>query len=370
MQKEVIDFLDKNFKVYRQKKLSGRYITFSQIEPLLLNLTKKFKGIVLGESFNNLPIYKITIGNGKKKILFWSQMHGNESTGTKALFDLFHFFENPLNLSDLRNTILKECTLVFIPMLNPDGAKLYTRLNAQNIDLNRDAVALKAPESKLLQKALQDFKPDYCFNLHDQRTIFSVGAKNCPATISLLAPSEDQERTITEGRKKTMQVVIAINNVLQELIPNQMGRYTDEFYPTATGDNFQKAGFNTVLIEAGHFKDDYRREITRKYNFIALVTGINQIISDSEFNYKDYFKIPENKKDYFDAIYTNVKIKNKKYCFGMTYKEELKNNKIHFIPKIKKIGMLDTYNADKFIEKEIEHFSIKEFENALSNQII
>lgn len=59
-------------------------------------------------------------------------------------------------------------------MLNPDGAEAYTRVNGNNIDLNRDAVARKAKESKLLRTALEAFKPQFCFNLHDQRTIFNV----------------------------------------------------------------------------------------------------------------------------------------------------------------------------------------------------
>ena len=67
-----------------------------------------------------------------------------------------------------------------------------------------------------------------------------------------------------------MNVIVAMNNLLQKVIPNHIGRYTDEFYPTATGDNFQKLGFNTILIEAGHYPDDYDREEVRKFNFLHL----------------------------------------------------------------------------------------------------
>ena len=85
--------------------------------------------------------------------------------------------------------------------------------------------------------------------------------------LSLLAPSIDLERTLTDGRKDTMAVIVAMNNTLQTIIPNFIGRYTDEFYPTATGDNFQKLGHNTILIEAGHYPDDYSRDVVRKYNY-------------------------------------------------------------------------------------------------------
>lgn len=292
-----------------EKKLIGRRILLEDIKPLIENLAPKFKKEVIGYSENNIPIYKISIGSGSKKVLAWSQMHGNESTGTKALFDLFNFFNSDnIELKQITNKILENCKLEFIVLLNPDGAINFTRENFKNIDLNRDAVDRKAIESNLLRGILDSFNPEFCFNLHDQRSIFNVEGYKNPATISFLAPSEDLERTLTDGRKTTMSVIVAMNNLLQQLIPNHVGRYTDEFYPTATGDNFQKLGHNTILIEAGHFKGDLEREITRKYNFYALVQGLYFIASTSNYsNYQSYFDIPNNDKQYLDIIYKNLK---------------------------------------------------------------
>ena len=365
MKQKQIQYLNNNYTNFKQQKISGRYITLVNIESIINKLPNIFKTEIIGHSFKKQPIYKISIGTGKIKILFWSQMHGNESTGTKALFDLFNFIVNPLALKDLTSKFLKECTLVFIPMLNPDGALKYTRLNAQKIDLNRDAIDLKAAESKLLNKVLYDFKPHYCFNLHDQRTIFSVGTENNPATLSFLAPSVNEERTITKGRKETMQIIVGIDKTLQQLIPNQIGRYTDEFYPTATGDNFQKAGFNTILVEAGHFKDDYQRETTRKYNFIALISGINTIISPIKEKHNRYFDIPENEKNYLDVIYTNIRINDKKGVFGIHFKEKLKDKKIIFAATIKRLNNLLSVNANKTISDSYKFNSLTEFKEYL-----
>ncbi len=292
-------------------------------------------------------------------------MHGNESTGTNAMFDLFRFFTNPLELEDLRDFMLKNCTFIFIPILNPDGAKRYTRLNAQDIDLNRDVLDLKAPESVLLRSVIDSFKPNYCFNLHDQRTVFSVGKENKPATLSFLAPSVNVEREITNSRKETMKIIVSMFQSLNELIPNQIGRYTDEFYPTATGDNFQKEGYNTILIEAGHYKNDYNRNITRKYNFIALLTGIKQITENKDVDYKVYFSIPNNSKYYFDILYKKVFIKNKEFAFGVTFKEELQNNKIVFTPVTKKIDIVTNYNANKIVSKKLNFNDNEGFLNFL-----
>ena len=330
------------------------------IEPLLKELALPFRVSPLGQSFKKKSIYKVSIGSGAIKVLMWSQMHGNETTGTKALFDLFKFLSSN---DTIAKQILKACTLVFIPMLNPDGAAAYTRVNAQGIDLNRDAIALEAEESRLLRKTLQQEQPEYCFNLHDQRIIFSIGDKNLPASISFLAPSIDKERTLTSGRKMTMAVIAAMYNVLKNHLPNQIGRYTDEFYPTATGDNFEKAGHHTILIEAGHFKDDYDREVVRKLNFIALLSGITYIANTSEFNnFKTYFTIPNNEKKYLDLIYKNIILseENKMIDVGVMYKEVLVDQKIIFTPEIKYITDLSAYNANQIIDKKGELFKNKE----------
>ena len=347
---------------FKEQKLFGRHITFDMIEPIIKKLSNSFSSEKIGVSFQKKPIYKISIGKGKTKILLWSQMHGNESTGTKALFDIFQFLENSEKNTVVIENILDKCTLVFIPILNPDGAALYTRINAQGIDLNRDAVALEAPESIILNTVLKQFNPHFCFNLHDQRTIFSVGDAKLPATISFLAPSANEARTVTNGRKITMSVIVAMQKVLQNIIPNQIGRYTDEFYPTATGDNFQKAGHNTILIEAGHFTDDYTREEVRKYNFIAILTGLLHISKGVFKNYSAYFNIPENEKKYLDVIYKNVFLadNHKKVDIGIVFKEELVNNTVIFIPTIEYSKELANYNATTIIDKEGEVYKNKE----------
>ncbi|MHB1148157.1 MAG: M14 family zinc carboxypeptidase [Lutibacter sp.] len=352
-----------------ERKLKGRRILFEDIEHLLQKLSSKFEKEILGHSENNIPIYKISIGTGKIKILIWSQMHGNESTGTKALFDLFNFFEeNDPELTEVFESILTNCTIQFIPLLNPDGAIKFTRENAKNIDLNRDAVDKKAVESQLLRSVLDDFNPMFCFNLHDQRSIFNVEGTQNPATISFLAPSEDVERTVTKGRKETMSVIVAMNNLLQQVIPSQVGRYTDEFYPAATGDNFQKLGHNTILIEAGHFKDDYEREITRKYNFYALLQGIYFIATAKDYTkYMPYYEIPNNDTKFLDIIYKNIKItennRNQITDIGIQLKFKVIANKLVMYKHIEKVGDLSDYYSYNYISAE--NLDIKELE--LSN---
>lgn len=338
-------FLEDNYSKIKEDSISGRWITLADIEPLYLGLqNSEIQTKIIGKSEEGRAIYKLKLGKGKKRILIWSQMHGNESTGTKAVFDFLNFLQR-FPAHQITKSIIDNCSITIVPMLNPDGAQAYTRVNANNVDLNRDAVELEAKESKLLRSVLEEVNPQFCFNLHDQRTIFGVEGTKNPATISFLAPSEEEKRTITEGRKETMNVIVAMNDLLQEIIPNHVGRYTDEFYPTATGDNFQKLGHNTILIEAGHFAGDYDREEVRKFNFYALLQGIYHISSVESFKeFEKYLAIPNNIKNFYDVIYRS---KNNEKDVAYQYVETIENDKFALVLTKEKEGNLSMYLAHK-----------------------
>ncbi len=332
-----------------ETNLKGRYITLNAIEPLLLQFNSDNQVQILGQSVLGKSIYKYELGTGKIRVLLWSQMHGNESTTTKALFD----FLNLLNgNSDLAKNLLSEFTFCCLPMLNPDGAFLYTRENANGIDLNRDAQNLTQPESKLLRSTFESFKPDFCYNLHDQRTIYGIESDTIkPATVSFLAPAYNENRDINEVRTKAIQVIVSMNNILQEFIPNQVGRFDDSFNINCVGDTFQFLNVPTILIEAGHFQGDYDREFTRKFVFIALVEGLKNIYENDIVCNKieDYMNIPHNKICFYDFIYKNIKINydNNKIItnFALQFKEELIGNQLVFNAYTAAIGDLEGFSG-------------------------
>lgn len=340
------DWYQKHFET----TLQGRYIALDHISSLLEKLPMNFNLKEIGKSVLNLPIHSLTIGSGTKKILMWSQMHGNESTTTKAVFDFLNFLQMSPEISE---TILKECTLCIIPMLNPDGAKAYTRLNANEIDLNRDAQAQTQPESKVLKAVYDTFQPDFCFNLHGQRTMYSAGKHDKSSIVSFLTPSQDENRSITTNRKKSMEIIVKMNEMLQKMIPNHVARYDDEFNINCVGDTFQALGTPTVLFEAGHFPDDYSREKTRELLFYALVEAV-QYISTTEIAGKyteAYFAIPENEKLHYDIILKNLQTdKNEIFDVGIMYEEILNNGKIDFEPYIEDKKLLKKSFAHKIID--------------------
>lgn len=344
-----LELLNQVYPSVKTSELFGRYLTNSHMEMCFKNVPKTNISTV-GFSVEQRPIYSIKFGHGAIKILLWSQMHGNESTSTKALFDCFNLFETE---NEISKYILERCTLVVIPILNPDGAEKYTRLNANLVDLNRDAKDLSQPESKILRQIYDDFLPDYCFNLHGQRTIFGAGDTGNVATLSFLSPAQDQERSITPNRAAAMAIINEVNLMLQTEIPNSIGRYDDGFNINCVGDTFQSFDVPTLLYEAGHYKDDYDREEVRRFMFIAIMKGFYTIAKGlHEIEYEGYFDIPENYKCFYDIIIRNVRFnKDAKDLtdIAIQYEEVLKGDKLMFIPKIEAISTLN----NKFGHREI-----------------
>jgi len=337
-----------DYSYFKVSSLRGRYLKEEDLIKEFKAISHKFKIKNEGYSEEDRIISSFHLGHGSRKILIWSQMHGNETTTTKAVMDLLNFFSL---YKDITDSIFDLCSFVIIPVLNPDGALRYTRANANLVDLNRDASSRTQLESQLLNRVYTEFQPDFCFNMHDQRTIFSAGNNPFPATLSFLSPSFNEERELNITRKKSMSLIASANFMLQKFIPNQIGRYDDSFNLNFIGDFFQAEGTPTVLFEAGHFPNDYEREETRKYIFMALLKMVQDICLDvKEELIEAYFEIPENEKLFNDVIVRNVKSEDSTIKdIVIQYKEVLENDHINFVPFIEKIEK----NIPSFAHREI-----------------
>ena len=325
--------------------MSSKYLTNDDLH--LNRLNSKFKISKIGCSVNNEDINVVKVGNGNIKVLAWSQMHGNESTSTKSLLD----FINALNNDEFVN-ILDACTLHLIPILNPDGARIYTRENYNKVDLNRDAKINSQPESRLLNDYFLKIKPDYCFNLHDQRTIYGSDNDVNPSGLSFLSPSYDLKGSINNNRRESMYIIEHIYIKLSSVIKDRVRLYNDDYNENCFGDHFQNKGSSTILFESGFFENDYNREITRKYMFHSLVIALELISNEinSKIKIDIYELIPKNKVKFYDIILKKIKIDDSTINVGINYKEILKDNSISFVPYIESIGDLDNFIGHKELE--------------------
>jgi len=296
--KETVRLLLNNYENYRENSLKDRRFKNADIQPLLQKAEKEygFEVKLIGKSIENRPIHLVRIGTGETSVFLWSQMHGNEPTATGAVFDIFNFFGKPNELDSLKKEILGKVSLYFIPMLNPDGAERFSRYNAVGIDLNRDARRLSSPESQLLKHIRDSLDADWGFNLHDQGRHHAT-QRNNPATISFLAPPFNSKRSVNKTRQDAMQLIGELNELLSEYIPQRIGRYYDGYNARAFGDNIQKWGTATILVESGAYPKDPERQFVRKMNFGLLMGGFISIARKNYEKYStaSYKKIPSNR---------------------------------------------------------------------------
>lgn len=308
---------------------------------------------VVGSSLEGREIREYVWGSGSRGLIAWSQMHGNEATATYALRDVLLFLEEHEDHPRVEY-LKRRIHLRFIPMVNPDGAEQWSRRTALKIDPNRDAVAQQCVETRTLYNRIAGSGADVALNLHDQRNIFHLADRSDSAVISFLAPSADQKRSINPTRRSAMNWVSYLQEQLKTIHEPGAAKYTDEFYPTAFGENVQKLNIPTVLIESGAAANDPMRMEARRMNFFLIIKALEALaepVQLDRFTLSDYESIPLNDNKQWDVLIRNVIIgqDNTKVDIGVRYQ---------FIPN-KDSGELETHAFIGDIGDLSQHVALK-----------
>ena len=257
----------------------------------------------IGRSASGRPLYLVRTGTGPTRVLFWSQMHGDETTASRALTDLFNYLANAPDDPRVRRW-RQRLTILAVPMLNPDGADAHRRRGAHGIDINRDARLLSTPEARALKSVQERWRPDFGFNLHDQNPRSRTGSASRTAAISLLAPAPDDDATPTPGFVRARHLTAHLATALAPMLARHLTRYDDAYNARAFGDGMQSWGVSTVLIESGSWRGDDAKRYLRTANFVALTAALDAI-ADSSFMTTDvvrYTDLPENGRAFNDLI--------------------------------------------------------------------
>jgi beta-lactamase class A len=256
----------------------------------------------IGTSAEGRALRLIRFGSGPTRVLLWSQMHGDETTASRALTDLFHYIATS---SDARVRNWNErLTVLAIPMLNPDGAEAHRRRSVFGVDINRDARLLSTPEARVLKAAQERFRPDFGFNLHDQNPRTRTGTTSRTAAISLLAPPPDSAATPTPAFVRAQHLAALLASTIAPLVGQHLTRYDDSYNARAFGDGMQSWGVSTVLIETGSWRGEETKHFLRKVNFVALVAAFDAIASGAyaAADVAAYTTLPPNGRSLNDLL--------------------------------------------------------------------
>ncbi|MCC6396996.1 MAG: peptidase M14 [Bacteroidetes bacterium] len=338
---------------YRLDHLTPSECQHQPVRKELLDLVARSSGLFaleeIGKSVEGRTLSMVKLGTGPRRVMLWSQMHGDEPTATLALLDILHGILMARGEEWVR-TMLQELSLFFIPLVNPDGAELRQRRSVTGIDINRDAEAARTPEAEALRRTRSRLRPEFGFNLHDQE-LSSVGESPYPAAMALLAPPASTDRKTTTTRLRAIRVCALISRILEPYARGRITRYDDTYEPRAFGDTFQASGTSTILIESGHWPKDPQKAVVRELNVIGILTALRSIGNgsheDTEFDY--YHRLPPNGKRMVDLLIRGVHVRHpsgweRVVDVGVMFQ------KSHDVVMIKDIGDLHTFGGLETIE--------------------
>lgn len=137
--------------------------------------------LVLGQTQNGTPLEALWFGREnpvaalpaasappgaepppRLTVLLVGQQHGDEPAASEALLVI----AQELSSGRLK-PLLDRIDVVVMPRANPDGAVGGQRISANGIDINRDHLLLRTPESRALAKLLREFRPRVVVDAHE-----------------------------------------------------------------------------------------------------------------------------------------------------------------------------------------------------------
>ena len=250
--------------------------TYWRVVSPVVEGSENFRVDRVGESAEGRPLRTVSFGEGPVSVFLWSQMHGDESTASMALADIYSAVARFPDHPTIR-TILEGVTVHTLPMLNPDGAMRFQRENAQGIDINRDARRLVTPEGRVLKEVRDRLQADFGFNLHDQGIGTRVGQTDRGVSIALLSPPFDESREINDVRLRAMEVMGVMIRAMEPMVGGHVAKYSDTFNPRAFGDLITQWGTSTILVESGGWEADPEKQYLRQVNFVGLLAALESI---------------------------------------------------------------------------------------------
>ena len=335
------------------------YVHETTVEQWLLQFNTK----LIGHSFLGKPIRSVHWGKGPLRVLAWSQMHGNESTGLRAMMELLTDWAS---YGD--HLLFNKLTIVYIPQLNPDGAEKWIRRNAQSIDLNRDLRARQSPEIACFARLLDEFRPDIALNLHDQRTFFSQKGHVEPSSLALAIPeaseSLSEDPIITNNRRFLRHYILQMYNNIKPSKRRGWSVFDESYYPRSIGEYVQESGCATLLVESGAVGTDLSRSLSVQQTKSFLKTFLSGLSADllshdhstdAHLDGIQAWPFPKNEQGLVDLKVQNARIqcleKSWETDLAIWLKDAYRDEKPCFIPILHDVGDLRHLNSRVVLER-------------------
>ena len=221
---------------------------------------------------------------------------------------------------------------------------------------------------------VDSLKPSFGFNLHDQSIYYRAGRDGDQVAMAFLAPAFDYDKNINGVRMKSMQLITVLRDSLHVLVPDRIGVYDDSFEPRAFGDNIQRWGTSTILIESGGYPGDPEKQYLRKLNFLTLIKALESIMSRSyeTKTIHEYQAIPPNDRKMMSLIIRNLEVPVEgqliRMDVGYQYRERVMDGITNYPASIIDVGDLSIYRGfEEFQAEGYKAIQGRWYENSFEN---
>lgn len=189
------------------------------------------KPVVFGHSVQDRPLRAFVLGQGANVTMIFGGFHGNERSGPGVVERLHAYLQQ-------HPTQWLGCEVILVPCANPDGWQARTRVNAHQVDLNRNFPGSWSP---VVKEARRDPGPSAASE-PETRAIMGLVAQYSPAKIvSLHQPLHLLNWTGLRGQE--LAAVMGGDNHYR--LSANVGYAT----PGAFGDYCSRHGIGVVTLE-------------------------------------------------------------------------------------------------------------------------
>jgi predicted deacylase len=122
---------------------------------------------IVGKSQQGRPLSLLVISSPRgfnaslPTVMLMAQQHGNEPAGGEATLVLAKM------LLEEKAQLLDRVNVLIMPNTNPDATELFKRETMNGIDINRDHLLLRIPESQAISAAVTKYNPQLVLDLHE-----------------------------------------------------------------------------------------------------------------------------------------------------------------------------------------------------------